>query len=190
LAGSLGWACWRRRTDREERQKEQEANLFAERTRKLAEEKERAEEGNNIKSQLLARISREVRIPINEVLNTLELALMTNLTGEQRNLLERSKSSAREVFTRLGGTFDISSDEAGLKVNRAEFSVRDWIRREVLTRIVDSIKQNGVELQTEIAPDFPDQLVGDPDLLRKVLITLVSCPRNKQTKSGRDSSKI
>lgn len=174
LAVSLGWACWRRRTGREERQKQHEATKLAERTRKLAEEKERAEEGNKIKSQLLARISHEVRIPINEVLNTLELALMTSLTDEQRDLLEHSKSSAREVFTRLGGTLDISSVEAEkLEVNRVEFSVRDWIRRGLVTTIADFFKENGVELQTDIAADFPDQLVGDPDLLRKVLSALI-----------------
>jgi CheY-like chemotaxis protein len=184
LAVALGRACWRRRTGREERQKEQEATMLAERTHKLAVEKERAEEGNKIKSQLLARISHDVRIPINEVLNTLELALMTTLTREQRDLLEHSKSSAREVFTRLGGTLDISSAEAEkLEVNRIEFSVRDWIRR-VVTTIADSVKKNGVELQTDIAADFPDQLVGDPDLLRKVLITLIRdaikvCPPSK-----------
>lgn len=101
LAVALGRACWRRRVEREHHQREQEATILAERTRKLAVEKERAEEGDKIKSQLLARISEDVRIPINEVLNTLELILMTNVTREQRDLLERSKSSAREVFTRL-----------------------------------------------------------------------------------------
>jgi CheY-like chemotaxis protein len=172
LAVALGRACWRRRTEREEHQREHEATMLAERTRKLALEKERAEEGDKVKSQLLARISNDVRIPINEVLNTLELALMTTVTREQRDLLERSKSSAREVFTRLGGTLDVSNAEAEkMEVNRVEFSVRDWVRR-VVTTITD-VKENGVELQTDIAADFPDQLIGDPDLLRRVLITLL-----------------
>jgi CheY-like chemotaxis protein len=172
LAVALGRACWRRRTEREEHQKEREATMLAERTRELAVEKERAEESNKIKTQLLARISDDVRIPINEVLNTLELVLMTAHTREQRELLERAKSSAREVFTRLGGTFDMSNAEAEkLEVNRVEFSVREWVRR-VVTTITD-VKKNGVELQTDIAADFPEQLVGDPDLLRKVLITLL-----------------
>ena len=58
-----------------------------------------------------------------------------------------------------------------MEVNRVEFSVRDWVRRVVAT--IPDVKKNGVELQTDIAADFPDQLVGDPDLLRKVLITLL-----------------
>jgi len=172
LAVALGRACWRRRTEREQHQKEREAAMLAERTRELAVEKERAEESNKIKTQLLARISDDVRIPINELLNTLQLALRTAQTCEQRELLERAKSSAREVFTRLGGTLDMSNAEAEkLEVNRVEFSVRDWVRR-VVTTITD-VKKNGVELQADIAADFPEQLVGDPDLLRKVLITLL-----------------
>jgi hypothetical protein len=126
LAVAIARACWRRRVGREERQKGQEANRLADRTRELAQEKQRAEGGNRIKAQFLARISQDLRIPLNELLNTLERALMTNLTGEQQGLLERSKSSAREVLTRLGGVLDISAAEAEkLLVNRAEFSLRD-----------------------------------------------------------------
>ena len=173
LAIAIGRSYWRRRVGREERQKEQEATRLADHTRQLAVEKERAEEGNRIKSQFLSRISQDIRVPINEVLNTLELALMTSLTSEQRDLVERSKSSAREVLTRLGGALDISSVEAEkLLVNRVEFSVREWIRGAAAT-MVALARENGVELRTDIGGDFPDQLVGDPDLLRKVLHTLI-----------------
>jgi len=173
LAIAIARACWRRRVVREERQKEQEANRLADRTRDLAQQKQRAEEGNKIKAQLLARIGEDVRIPMNEVLNTLERALMTSLTSEQRDLLESSKSSARDVLARLGGVRDISTAEVEKLVrDRVEFSVRDWIRR-VMATMAAPARENTVELQTEIGVDFPDQLVGDPDLLRKVLQTLV-----------------
>ena len=173
LAIAIGRACWRRRVDREARQKEQEASKLAERTRDLALEKQRAEEGNKIKAQFLARISQDIQTPINELLNTLERSLMTTLTGEQRDLLERSKSSAREVLTRLGGVLDISIVEAErLLVNRVEFCMRDWTRRLVGT-IAARARENSVELQTDIGGDFPDQLVGDPEMLGKVLHTLL-----------------
>jgi CheY-like chemotaxis protein len=173
LAIAIARMYWRRRVGREEQQKEQEATRLADRTRDLALEKQRAEEANQLKAQLLARISQDIRIPMNEVLNTLERALMTSLTTEQQNLLECTKSSARQVLTRLGGVLDISSAEAEkLLVNRVEFSVRDWVRRVIATMVAPA-RESGVEVQTDIAVDFPDQLIGDPDLLRKVLHTLL-----------------
>lgn len=174
LAVLIGRACWRRRIAREAQQKGQEAARIADRTRQLAIEKERAEEGNRFKARFLSSIGEDIRVPLNEILNSLELVLMTGLTGEQRNLLERSKSSARQVLTQLAGVLDISIVEAEkLRINRVEFSVRDWFRG-VITTLAASAKEQGVEFQTNIAGDFPNQLVGDPDLLRRVLRMLVN----------------
>jgi CheY-like chemotaxis protein len=173
LAVIIARACWQRRHAREQRQGELEATRLAERTRQLALEKQRAEEGNRVKALFLSGIGQDIRVPLNEILNSLELVLITSLTGEQRNLIERSKSSARQMLTQLASVLDISAVEAErLRVNPIEFSARDWLRG-VVTGLSPLARETGVDLQTSISADFPNQLVGDPDLLRRVFHTLI-----------------
>jgi hypothetical protein len=98
---------------------------------------------------------------------------MTSLTSEQQDLMERAKSAAQRSSHATQPALDISGTQGEkLQVNRVEFSVRDWVRR-VVTTMSTPARENGVELQTDIAVDFPEQLVGDPDLLRRVLQTLI-----------------
>src|SRR5215468_8330498 len=79
----IGWAYWRRRSNREHQQRKLEASRIADRTHQLAAEKDLAEQANRIKTQLLTGISQDIRQPLNDILNTLEQALMTDLTAEQ-----------------------------------------------------------------------------------------------------------
>jgi CheY-like chemotaxis protein len=173
LAVVIARACWRRRNAREIRQEELEAARLASRTHQLALEKQRAEEGNRIKAQFLSGIGQDIRVPLNDILNSLELVLITSLTAEQRNLIERSKGSARELLTQLASVLDISTVEAErLRINSVEFSVRDWFRS-MVTALSPSARDAGVDLQVNIGADLPNQLVGDPDLLRRVFRALI-----------------
>jgi len=169
LALGIARTCWLRRVKREEGQAQRVAEDLAKRTRQLTLEKQDAEDASRTKSQLLASVNREIQAPMNGVLNSLELALMTELTEEQRYYLERTKSHAREALAVLGTVLESYASGTGiLKVSRDLFSLRDCIRR-VLNKATPWAKERGIELQTEIAPDCPESLLGDPDLLHRVL---------------------
>jgi len=167
------WGFRQRNANRSSSKPEVLASAVAERTQQLALEKQRAEEANRLKSQFLAHVSHEIRTPMNSVLGTLELALMTELTREQREYLEISKTSAESLLALIEDILDFSRIEAEkLEIDQVEFSLEQCVRGAASTMVSRS-EHKGFDLRIEIAENVPDRLLGDPDRLRQVLLKVI-----------------
>ncbi len=175
ILGLIGLALalgkWRRH--RSAKKHEELAALVALHTKELSEQKARAEDANRLKSQFLTNISHEIRTPLSGILGTLELALMTGLTREQREYLELSKSSAESLLALLDDLLDFSKVETErIEINRTEFSLQHCLRG-VTSTMTQRAEEKKILLRTSIAPDVPDRLMGDPDRLRQVLLPIL-----------------
>ncbi|MEV0237644.1 response regulator [Nonomuraea sp. NPDC050786] len=139
----------------------------------LAAARDDAVSASSAKSEFLAKISHEIRTPINGVLGMNSLLMGTRLDDEQRHYATTAQESAQNVLRLLDDFLDLSRIEAGhLQVDEAPFDLAR-LCDEVVAPFAPHAYEQGLWLTLRLDEDVPRQVSGDPARLRQILTNLV-----------------
>jgi signal transduction histidine kinase/CheY-like chemotaxis protein/HPt (histidine-containing phosphotransfer) domain-containing protein len=147
--------------------------LTAEAFRKLERTTHAALESARIKSEFLANMSHEIRTPMNGIMGVTRLALGMPMEPKLRRYLEVIDTSSRGLLTIINDVLDFSKMEAGkYEIRPREFSPRELVA-ESIAMFAQRATERGLSVDYQIAPDVPNELVGDPDRIKQILVNLV-----------------
>ncbi len=136
-----------------------------------------AELANRTKSQLLTRISHEVRTPMNGVIGMASLLSETSLTTEQREYADSIRSSGQKLLMvineiLMNDILEYSKVESGKALDPKDFDLVSSLE-EILEVFATKATHAGVELLYKIEPDVPTHIVGDIVRLRQILMNVI-----------------
>ena len=147
-------------------------------TSRLNEERLRAEEANQAKSDFLSVMSHELRTPLNPILGFAELLADEIENPEQRDILNTIVASGTHMIELIDEILEYSKAEAGrTEVVPVEFSLVDLVEEKV-SLMSGSLKRDAVEFNYELDRGAFEKTElpifnGDADMLKHILRNLL-----------------
>ncbi len=163
--GRLAREVQHRRAAEEELARSREAALAA---------RDQAESAVKAKDLLLAKISHEVRTPINAIIGMTTLIEDTGLDSAQREYLRMLDAQTRDLLHIMDDLLDFSRMEAGkLTLNPAPLDLRRLVA-DAVDLAVPRAQDKGICLDADLPLVYPEQVIGDAVRIRQVLLNLLN----------------
>jgi PAS domain S-box-containing protein len=135
--------------------------------------KESAEESSRAKSEFLANMSHEIRTPMTVFIAVVDYLLHLEKDTLHRELLEMADQSAERLRSLVEDILDFSRIEAGRVIMVEEpFDLRSCVRS-AATMMGKFAREKNLRLEWEVAPELPQQVIGDSDRVGQVLVNLI-----------------
>ena len=135
--------------------------------------KQKAERAERHKEQFLANMSHEIRTPMHAISGMTKILLRGNPRPKQKRYLDAISESASNLLVILNDILDLSKVEEG-KLTVEEIPMNpSHIAKTVVGMLKVKAEEKGINVNTEISNEVPDQVQGDPTRLNQILINLV-----------------
>jgi signal transduction histidine kinase/CheY-like chemotaxis protein len=129
---------------------------------------------NEAKSEFLARMSYEIRTPLNGIIGITDVLKKYHLTDEVKEIVGLLHRSTEVLLSIINDILDFSRIESGKMIlDEIPFNLREQI-----TYCTDLVKTNTeaneVNIICSVDDNVPESIIGDPFRLRQVLTNLIN----------------
>ncbi|MCP4347074.1 MAG: transporter substrate-binding domain-containing protein [Desulfobacterales bacterium] len=165
---------WNRRLAKEIYRRKQITEYLKKSEEKYKAAKEAAETANRTKSVFLANMSHEIRTPMNSVIGYLSLVLEdSSISKKHRDYLETAHKSSKALMGLINDILSVSKLESGrLKMEKIPLNLHTMMQ-EIIRTLDIAVKNKGLSLELKIDTRVPENIIGDPDKLKQILINLI-----------------
>lgn len=140
----------------------------------LVRAKDEALASSLAKNDFLAKISHDIRTPLNAILGAANLLSETTLSADQSEYVTMFQRNCTRLVKLINDFLDFSKIEAGaLRMEKIPFRIRGTVEDAVAT-FRESANRKGIGLRFDIAQDVPAWELGDPLRVQQVLVNLLS----------------
>jgi signal transduction histidine kinase/DNA-binding response OmpR family regulator len=140
----------------------------------LIRAKDAAIASNRAKTDFLAKISHDIRTPLNAILGAADLLSQTQLSFDQSEYVHMFQRNCRRLLALINDFLDFSRIEAGaVRVEKAPFRIREIVSDAVAT-FREAAAQKAILLGVDIDPLAPEWEIGDSLRIQQVLVNLLS----------------
>jgi PAS domain S-box-containing protein len=129
---------------------------------------------NRARTEFLAKISHDIRTPLNAILGAADLLSETPLNADQSQYLGMFQRNCRGLVALINDFLDFSRIEAGaVSPQKTPFRIRETVD-DAASTFRESASRKGVELTVRIEAGIPEWVLGEPLRIQQVLVNLLS----------------
>ncbi|MEL6562370.1 MAG: ATP-binding protein [Bacteroidota bacterium] len=135
---------------------------------------EEAKKADKAKSEFLAKISHEMRTPLNGIMGLAQMAKDQAEEEEKNELLDLVYRSSESLKGIINDLLDFGKMEfEKLKIYEEDLDIRKLLR-DLMNSFGPQVRQKGIKLHCELDDQIPNRLLGDLLRIRQVLVNLIS----------------
>ena len=126
------------------------------------------------KSEFLARMSYEIRTPLNGIIGLTDILEKQDLTDEARNVLGLLRRSGELLLNIINDVLDFTKIVSGRMIlDEIPFSLREEVVY-CYDLARTNINESRVTMTCNVEENVPDKVIGDPYRLRQILTNLLN----------------
>lgn len=143
-------------------------------TTELEKAKEEAEKANQAKSDFVAKVSHEIRTPINAIVGMNEMILREIENEDIREYANDVRDSSMLLLRIVDELLDSSKIESGkMEIVPVPYDMGSLLN-DLYNMISVKTKEKGLDLIFDVDPDIPREYCGDDKRIRQILLNILS----------------